>query len=72
MPPPMQTRSALKSSSAKPGVLSNALNSVFTAVMYATRVRRKSFTSAGRSRGSVIKTLCAPTSTKHSTFAVSE
>ena len=64
-------RSALKSSSANPGVFSSALNSVFTPLMKLKRQERSSLTNAGKSRGLAISTLCAPNLTNTSKFPVS-
>ena len=60
MPPPSEMRSAEKSSESKPGVCSSALNSVLTPLMKKNLYFLSSATNAGKSRGLVIKTLCAP------------
>ena len=68
----MAKASLLKSSSAKPGALSSALNSVLTPVMVVTWARRMVRMSPLMSRGSGTSTLKPPISTKANRFAVSE
>src|ERR1700724_343368 len=60
MPPANVARKALKSTVSKPGVCSNALNSVFTPLMKLNLYFFNSATNPGKSRGFVIKTLRAP------------
>ncbi len=71
MPPPSVMRSWLKSSSAKPGVFSKALNNVFTPVMNEKRCFFSSATNAGKSRGFVINTFFHPSMMNSRQFAVS-
>ena len=60
MPPAKVTRRALKSTVSKPGVCSNALNSVLTPLMKLNLYFFSSATKALKSRGFVISTLRAP------------
>ena len=72
MPPPRLTLSALKSTWSKPGVLSSALNSVFTPLKNVNLYFDSSLTKPGKSRGLAISTLCAPSFMNSRQFAVSE
>src|ERR1700736_1269532 len=60
IPPAKVARKALKSTLSKPGVCSNALNSVFTPLIKLNLYFFNSATNPGKSRGFVIKTLRAP------------
>ncbi len=72
IPPPSEMRNALKSTDSKPGVCSSALNSVFTPLMKKNLYFLSSATKAGKSRGLVIRMLCAPRRTNSRQLAVSE
>jgi hypothetical protein len=71
MPPPNDTRNALKSTVSNPGVCNNALNSVLTPLMKLNLYFLSSATNAGKSRGLVMSTLRAPNGKKPRQFAVS-
>ena len=60
MPPPIVSRSRLKSSLPKSGWFRSALKSVFTPVITVNLCLASSFTKPGMSRGLVISTLQPP------------
>ena len=72
MPPPSVMRSCLKSSLANSGLLSSALNSVFTPVIAVNLNLPISFTKPGMSRGFGIRMFSPPIDMKTRQFAVSE
>ena len=72
MPPPTASFRLEKSSLAKSGWLSSALNSVLTPVMMVYLCLASSLTKPGMSRGLVISTFSPPTTIITRQFTVSE